>query len=123
MLSNNNIDLELSEIATSLGIIRQIYDDFNDYFDEHHEPFGDFITRSNRLPELLFKKNKGNRGKVLKYLEKNNYKKARENVLNLEVRRELYNFCNREVEKINKIKTNFNYSNLVVNFKEILIKK
>ena len=69
LLSNNNIDLKLSEIAISLGIIRQICDDFNDYFDEHHEPFGDFMTKKNRLPGLLFKKNKEDRSNVLKYFK------------------------------------------------------
>ena len=123
LLSNNNIDLKLSEIAISLGIIRQICDDFNDYFDEHHEPFGDFMTKKNRLPELLFKKNKEDRSNVLKYLKKNNYKEARKIILNSNIRQKLYNFCNEELEKINKIKTNFDYSSLIEDFKQILTKE
>ena len=123
LLSNNNIDLKLSEIAISLGIIRQICDDFNDYFDEHHEPFGDFMTKKNRLPELLFKKNKEDRSNVLKYFKKNNYKEARKIILNSNIRQKLYNFCNEELEKINKIKTNFDYSSLIEDFKQILTKE
>ena len=123
LLSNNNIDLKLSEIAISLGIIRQICDDFNDYFDEHHEPFGDFMTKKNRLPGLLFKKNKEDRSNVLKYLKKNNYKEARKIILNSNIRQKLYNFCNEELEKINKIKTNFDYSSLIEDFKQILTKE
>ena len=120
LLANRDIDLDLSKIAISLGIIRQICDDFNDYFDKHHEPFGDFLTKSNRLPELLFKRNKGDRNNVLKYLENDDYTKAREVILNSDIRKELYNFCNKELEKINKIKTNFDYKVIIEDFEKVL---
>ncbi|MEK6828726.1 MAG: hypothetical protein AABY15_01270, partial [Nanoarchaeota archaeon] len=62
----------------------------------------------------------GNRKKVLGYLNKKNYKKARELVLNLKVRKELYAYCKRNLLKINQIKTGFKYKELIVNFESIL---
>lgn len=41
-------------IGEKIGIIRQIYDDLQDYKKEHHEPLGDLIHSKKRLPELLF---------------------------------------------------------------------
>lgn len=93
LLQNKELESNLKKIFTSLGIIRQICDDFDDYFNFHHEPFGDFISSNNRLPELLFKKNNGNRLQVLELLQKNDLKKARDLVLNDKVRYELYQFC------------------------------
>lgn len=34
---------ELYKACQSAGRIRQIVDDYEDYYDEHHEPFGDFL--------------------------------------------------------------------------------
>lgn len=105
-----------------MGIIRQICDDFDDYFNFHHEPFGDFISSNNRLPELLFKKNNGNRLQVLELLQKNDLKKARDLVLNDKVRYELYQFCKKELDFCKSIKTNFNYEKLIEDFEKILTK-
>lgn len=63
LLANKEPVPRISTASVSSGIIRQIIDDFNDYFKEHHEPFGDFLSESNRLPEILFKKFGGNRKK------------------------------------------------------------
>lgn len=41
-------------IGEKIGIIRQIFDDINDYKKEHHEPLGDLINSKKRLPELIF---------------------------------------------------------------------
>lgn len=41
-------------IGEKIGVIRQIYDDLQDYKKEHHEPLGDLIHSKKRLPELLF---------------------------------------------------------------------
>lgn len=93
LLQNKKIDSNLSKIFERLGKIRQIVDDFEDYFPEHHEPFGDFIAESNRLPELIFKKNKGDRKKVLELIKRNEFNKARQLVLSEKVRNEMYSFC------------------------------
>ena len=44
---------ELYQACQSAGRIRQIVDDFEDYYSEHHEPFGDFLQGKNRLPESI----------------------------------------------------------------------
>ena len=60
LIANKNPEENLSKISEHAGIIRQIVDDYNDYFEEHHEPFGDFINELNRFPEIIFKKQKQN---------------------------------------------------------------
>lgn len=42
------------DIGESIGVIRQIDDDINDYQQIHHEPLGDLIHHKKRLPELVF---------------------------------------------------------------------
>jgi geranylgeranyl pyrophosphate synthase len=120
LLNNNKIDLNLSEISISVGIIRQIYDDFLDYFDEHHKPFGDFISSNKRLPELLFLSLGGNRDIIQNYLKSNDFKSSREIILNNEIRKKLFEYCKFELNKCSKLKTNFNYNLLFENFKDIL---
>ncbi len=123
LIANKKIDASLSKIALSLGTIRQIYDDFLDYFDKHHEAFGDFKNKTNRLPELLFMKFDGKRKQVEKQLKLHNYSSARNLVLNKQVRKTLYNYCQIELNKCQKISTNFNYQNLIENFNQILSKQ
>jgi len=122
LLSNKKVDSCLSKIAISLGAVRQIYDDFQDYYNEHHEPCGDLITHSNRIPELLFKKFKGSTTQVEKYIELKDYTKIKSLVLNKKVRKELHKYCKLELSKIKKIKTNFEYANLIEDFDKILTK-
>ena len=46
---------EVVSIGEEIGVIRQIYDDLNDYENnKHHEPLGDIVNHKKRLPELLF---------------------------------------------------------------------
>lgn len=120
LLQNKKIDKKLSKISEHLGVIRQIVDDFNDYFKSHHEIFGDFIGESNRLPELLFKKFKGNRKKALRFVENKEYERAREVILTKEVRKKLFNYCKSELNECNRIKVNFNYNILIEDFEKIL---
>lgn len=123
LLSGKEIDKYVSEIAIYLGIIRQIYDDFNDYFSLHHEPFWDFKSGNNRLPEILFKKMWWNRKYVLNLIIKNKLSLAKEVVLNKEVRKELFEYCKIYEDKIKSIKTLFNYENMLEWFDDILSKK
>ncbi|MCA9497461.1 MAG: polyprenyl synthetase family protein, partial [Nanoarchaeota archaeon] len=122
LLQNKSIDLDTKDILTSLGIIRQICDDFDDYFNHHHEPFGDFTSSNNRLPEIIFKKLGGNREQVLNYLKNKNYIEARNLVLNSNIRKELYDYCKIELEKYKKLKSDFNYEELIEDFEKILTK-
>jgi geranylgeranyl pyrophosphate synthase len=116
LLANRSINKRLSKEADSAGKIRQIMDDFNDYYAKHHEPFGDFKSGSNRLPEILFKKNKGNRNQVLALLAKKRYKEARNLVLTNSVRMTLYLYCKKECAKISpRMRT------LVENYNKILL--
>lgn len=119
LLNNLEIDSDISEIALALGTIRQICDDFNDYFPDHHEPFGDFLTGSNRIPEVLFNKYKGDRNKVLYYIGNQDLKKAREYALSTEIRNELYQLCENEMSKCKSIVTSFDYSRLIEDYDKI----
>jgi len=101
LLANKEPDHSISVAAVSLGIIRQIIDDFNDYFKRHHEPFGDFLSESNRLPEILFKKFGGSRKKALNLLEKGSVDDFLLMVLNKKVREEIVKYCDRESKLIN----------------------
>ncbi|HOZ53486.1 MAG TPA: polyprenyl synthetase family protein [bacterium] len=101
LLANKEPDPIISTAAVSSGIIRQIVDDFNDYFKKHHEPFGDFLSESNRLPEILFKKFGGDRNKALNLLKKGNIDDFLLMVLNKKVRKEIIKYCDKNAELIN----------------------
>ncbi len=122
LLANKNINPKISKILISLGRIRQILDDYNDYFKNHHEPFGDFINNKNRLPEILFKKFGGNKKEALFLLKYKKYKKARNLILNQKVREKLFSFCQKEHIDIQNIDTSFNYLELVEDYSIILNK-
>jgi geranylgeranyl pyrophosphate synthase len=83
----------LSRAADAIGVVRQVRDDFDDYFDEHHEPFGDFTGALNRLPELLFKRDGGDRQQVLSLLDQGRTRQARRQVLTPSVRHGVYEYC------------------------------
>lgn len=123
LIANKKPEDNLSKISEHAGIIRQIMDDFNDYFEEHHEPFGDFINESNRLPELIFKKLKGNRSQAIKLIQKQQYKQARELILNEKSRNEIFKRCQTEFNKIQKIETKFQKEILIEDFNQILKSK
>jgi geranylgeranyl pyrophosphate synthase len=100
LLGGRMPDETVSRAAEALGVIRQVLDDFDDYFEEHHEPFGDIRGGLNRLPEILFKRMGGSRDQVMRALDAGRTEEARELVLNERVRREMYEFCMAEVAKI-----------------------
>ncbi|WP_224249052.1 polyprenyl synthetase family protein [Hyalangium gracile] len=100
LLGGRQPDPVVSQAAEALGVIRQVLDDFDDYFDEHHEPFGDLKAGLNRFPELLFKRMGGSREQVLRALEAGRPQEARALVLNEQVRREMYEFCMEETSRI-----------------------
>lgn len=104
LLANRRPNYELSRIAISYGIIRQILDDFDDYFSKHHEPFGDFVSGSNRLPEILFKKFNGDKREAIELLNNSKINKFLSLVLNQRLRRELIKYCDKELKIINKSK-------------------
>jgi len=120
LIANKNPEENLSKISEHAGIIRQIVDDYNDYFEEHHEPFGDFINELNRFPEIIFKKQKGNRSQAIKLIEKKEYKKARDIILNEKARKEIFKKCQIEFNKIQKIKTEFQKEILIEDFNKII---
>lgn len=122
LLVNNNCNDNIENICVSSGRIRQVCDDFDDYYEKHHESFGDFINNKNRLPELLFNKNNGNRKKVLKLINLKKHDVARDLILTKKVKADLYNFCLAEYNNIKKLnkKVNFNYLDILIDFNYIL---
>ncbi len=120
LIADKQPEKNLSKIAESAGIIRQVVDDFKDYFKSHHEPFGDFINQENRLPEILFKKQKGDRNIVMKLVNKKKFREARQIILNTQVRKGLFKKCLEEENKIKNIKTKFNYPLLIEDFNQLL---
>ncbi|GHH32307.1 polyprenyl synthetase family protein [Lentzea cavernae] len=84
---------DLTRAGSAIGMVRQVRDDVDDYFDDHHEPFGDFTGGLNRLPELVFKRHHGDREKVLELLAAGMTREARDLVLTYEARQEIYGYC------------------------------
>ncbi len=119
LIANKNPNPNISKIAESAGIIRQIVDDFKDYFKEHHEPFGDFLSKSNRLPEILYYKHKGKYQKAYNLLKNRKHEQARKLILNSNVRKDMYAYCEKETKIIMRTKTNFDYSRISIDFKGI----
>lgn len=128
LLANKIPNESISKIADSLWIIRQIYDDFSDYFPSHHEMFWDFANWNNRLPEILFLENNWVREEVLWYIKDWNENKVREIVLNKRSRELLFDYCEQEEQKIKEIdiyiwESDFDYKELMENYDDILTKK
>jgi geranylgeranyl pyrophosphate synthase len=93
LLADRAPDPALDRAGRSVGLVRQMLDDFHDYFDDHHEPFGDFKGGLNRLPEILFKQAGGIRADVLAALAQGRTTTARELVLTERTRTLIYDRC------------------------------
>lgn len=119
LIANEKSTKEIWIISEKTWIIRQIIDDFDDYFEEHHEPFWDFINQSNRLPEILFS---WNRKEILSLIWNKEYKQARLLVLNNQVRKALYKRCQSEYDMMKNLNTNFEVNLIVWDFQKILTK-
>lgn len=102
-LANGELGSGLFKAAESYGNIRQIVDDVEDYYGNHHEPFGDFIHGSLRAPELFFLRNGGDKKAVMRLLDRGKYEEAKSTVLSSCVRKDLYSLC-KEQEKNTKNK-------------------
>jgi geranylgeranyl pyrophosphate synthase len=121
LIANKKVDSMLIDISTSLGIIRQICDDFDDYFPWHHEPFWDFMTQSNRLPEIAFTILWGDREEVETMILWKRFDSARSLILSSKVKEQLYEYCKLEHQKIKQINTTFDYESLLENYEKILL--
>ncbi|MGV8168473.1 MAG: polyprenyl synthetase family protein [Candidatus Nanoarchaeia archaeon] len=98
-IANRTPEKKLLSACRSAGRIRQIIDDYEDYYCMHHEPFGDFLNHKNRLPELLFA---GDRYYAEELIKLGKHNLAREYLLSEEVRNTLFNYCANEEIKIRK---------------------
>lgn len=117
LFSKNNPSYKKTviSIGEKIGIIRQIFDDINDYKKEHHEPLGDLVNSKKRLPELIFLLNSTNEEKsTLKDLLKNpkeNFSKIADTILNTEVKniiREKIKTIKNEIDlDLGKLPTNY----------------
>lgn len=121
LIANKEVDNGLINISISLGIIRQICDDFDDYFPWHHEPFWDFMTQSNRLPEIIFAMAWGSREEVENLILCKKFDLARSLVLNSKVKEQLHEYCKLEHQEIKQVKTTFDYSDLLENYGKIIL--
>jgi geranylgeranyl pyrophosphate synthase len=120
LLSGRPPDRALSTVADAVGMIVRIREDFDDYFDLHHEPFGDFRAEANRLPELLFKQSGGNRASVLAELDAGKLEAARALVLTAEVRRALRDRCLAEHDRITAAEPAFETGALIRDIERFL---
>lgn len=121
LLANKEINKNISNVAEHLWIIRQIYDDFSDYFPSHHEIFWDFINGNSRIPEILFEEYWWDRNEALWYIHQWNTKKVQEIILNPIVRKKLFNYCQLETEKISDIYIeNLDIASMIEDFSDIL---
>jgi hypothetical protein len=120
LLAGRRPESSISAIADEIGVIRQICDDFNDYFPDHHDPFGDFVNGLNRLPELLFLAAGGRREPVLRLLEDGCGEKARLEVLTSQVRGRLHRYCQDRIGRMMRPATPFDYSELIQDYGLIL---
>jgi geranylgeranyl pyrophosphate synthase len=120
LLAGCDRDPDISAIADDIGVIRQICDDFNDYFPDHHDPFADFNDGLNRLPELLFRAAGGRREDVLALIERGRGEDARAAVLTPHVRSQLHRYCRKRIERMERPSAPFDYSELTDDIGQIL---
>ncbi|RJQ17055.1 hypothetical protein C4573_03285 [Candidatus Woesearchaeota archaeon] len=114
-IANKTPPTDLLKACQCAGRIRQIVDDFEDYYEEHHEPFGDFLQRKNRLPELLFK---GNKTYAKELINNEKYEEARNYILKFEVRHNLYDYCLNEHKKVKELDSRA--EEFIVNYEKII---
>lgn len=117
LFSKNNPSYKKTviSIGEKIGIIRQIFDDINDYKKEHHEPLGDLINSKKRLPELIFLLNSTDKEKTaLQDLMRNpeeNFSKIADTILNTKVKniiREKIKAIKNEIDlDLEKLPTNY----------------
>ena len=120
LLAGKTPDEKVSFIAELAGINRQIIDDFQDYFKAHHYPFGDIKRNAKRLPEILFTLKGGDRKIVLEAIEKKDFQKVINTVLNKKVRKQLYNYCEENYIACKNVQTNFEHQKILVDHSIIL---
>lgn len=122
-LTNRDFDQNIYEILIGIWAIRQIVDDFEDYFVSHHEPFGDFLSHNNRLPELLFSKQWWNREKAISLIKNRSYDLAVSELLSDSIRSKLFEFCVSIHKDIQKNNLYHSFSDLIVDYEIILNKQ
>jgi geranylgeranyl pyrophosphate synthase len=120
LLAGKVPDEEVSAIAEAMGINRQIVDDFEDYFKAHHYPQGDIKRGAKRLPEILFTLQGGNREAVLKLISEKDFAGVITVVLNPDVRKALYRYCEENEAYCKGIDTTFEYSSISTDIGQIL---
>ncbi|NTV55211.1 MAG: polyprenyl synthetase family protein [Candidatus Moranbacteria bacterium] len=120
LLAGKVPDKDVSAIAEAMGINRQIVDDFEDYFKAHHYPQGDIKRGAKRLPEILFTLHGGDRETVLKLISEKDFAGVIAVVLNPDVRKELYRYCEANETYCMGIDTTFEYSNISTDIGQIL---
>ncbi|NCO18279.1 hypothetical protein AUJ61_01285 [Candidatus Pacearchaeota archaeon CG1_02_30_18] len=102
IFGNGRINRTLSKNAERIGMIRQILDDFEDYFNLHHEPLGDLKNNSNRFPEIVFMKEGGNKKEIFDLLKQEKYALIKEKILNKKVRKDIFLYCKSIYKKLDK---------------------
>ncbi|HWQ60653.1 MAG TPA: polyprenyl synthetase family protein [Candidatus Fimivivens sp.] len=120
LLAGKVPDKDVSAIAEAMGINRQIVDDFEDYFKAHHYPQGDIKRGAKRLPEILFTLQGGNREAVLKLISEKDFAGVITVVLNPDVRKALYRYCEENEAYCKGIDTTFEYSKISTHIGQIL---
>ncbi len=120
LLAGKVPDKDVSAIAEAMGINRQIVDDFEDYFKAHHYPQGDIKRGAKRLPEILFTLQGGNREAVLKLISEKDFAGVITVVLNPDVRKALYRYCEENEAYCKGIDTTFECSSISTHIGQIL---
>jgi geranylgeranyl pyrophosphate synthase len=123
LLAGKIPDEKILKIGELIGVNRQILDDFNDYFKAHHNPFGDLKRGAKRLPEILFILSGGDRNLVLPEVEKKNFSRVIEIVLNNETRTQMYKVCKENIQKCIDLNSDFNINLINIDFEDILSKE
>ena len=123
LLANKEPDKNISLVALQLWIIRQIVDDFEDYFKAHHNPFWDIRQWRKRLPEIIFILNNGDRDDILRYIKEKDFIKVINEVLSISNRRKMYNMIKSYLEIIKSIDTDLNVQKILVDYHQILTRE
>jgi geranylgeranyl pyrophosphate synthase len=115
LASWNLLDNTIYKQLESVWILRQIYDDIDDYQENHHERFWDFIRSNKRLPEIIYMKNWWDRDVIMQYIQEKDMTSLYNTIFSIKNKKELNEYIKLYRNKISSNVEAFWFVDVIIN--------